>query len=363
MKDSGRLAGVAGLVGACACLLGTGCERAQPAASETMRWMGRGGGFGQWGCGGPYLYAGSSDPRILEAWEWNGGTLQRAGELSLGDDSLNPAVATAGWCIRTWFDTKGQQPAEIRASNLKDLTTSRSWVLPLGWDCILAQPSGDGTCVAVVLLEGFESPGWDWERRGVKLGLAGEDPPEIRWVATLTSTDPPLAGNIRTALPSDDGVLIAIAPWNYGVAVVDTKTGQKLWERMPGSNAVQYAAFSPDAKTVYAGGTEGIVYAMDTLTGNVIGKWYASESGREEPGHRIECLAVSPDGRWVAAGTGPEGLVFVGSTATNKMVKTLRHGGSTVLLVHFSPDSSALASFVPGTLKIWKVSQWDDKKP
>ncbi len=228
---------------------------------------------------------------------------------------------------------------------------------------MLTQPSANGKHVAVALLEAFESPGFDLARQGVKLGLIGEDAAEIRWVATLTSTDAGSAIGIRTAIASDDGAFIAVAAWNYGVAVVDTQTGEKLWEHMPGANAVKYAAFSPDAKTVYAGGTEGIIYAMDTLTGNVLGKWYASESGREQDGNPIQCLAVSPDGRWVAAGTGPAGLVFVGSTATNKMVRVLRHGGSTVLLVHFSPDSSALASFVPGTLKIWKVAQWDDRKP
>ena len=102
---------------------------------------------------------------------------------------------------------------------------------------------------------------------------------------------------------------------------------------------------------------------MDVKTGNVVSRWYASASGQEEYGHRISCMAVSPDGRWVAAGTGPEGLVFVGSTATNKCVKILNHGMGTILLVHFSPDSKALATFVPGTLKVWNVTQWDKTPP
>jgi hypothetical protein len=98
---------------------------------------------------------------------------------------------------------------------------------------------------------------------------------------------------------------------------------------------------------------------MGALTGKTLGCRSATESGAEEYGHRISCLAASADGRWVAAGTGPEGLTFVGSAAESRLVAVLEHGGRTVELVHFSPDSKALASFVPGTLKIWNVAQWD----
>jgi WD40 repeat protein len=157
---------------------------------------------------------------------------------------------------------------------------------------------------------------------------------------------------------------VAVAAWDAegGVTMIEVATKQKLWSRRPGSNVISYLAFSPDSRVVYGGGTEGAVYAMDVKTGNRLSRWYASASGKEEYGHRISSLAVSPDGRWIAAGTGPEGLVFVGSTATNKCVKILKHLDGilgSVAVVQFSPNSQALATFVPGTLRVWNVTQWD----
>ena len=90
----------------------------------------------------------------------------------------------------------------------------------------------------------------------------------------------------------------------------------------------------------------------------IVNSWYATGSGRSEYGHRISALAVSPDGLWIAAGTGPEGLVFIVSSRNGKLVKILNHGLSTVELVSFSPDSKALATFVPGTLKMWRIDKW-----
>lgn len=58
---------------------------------------------------------------------------------------------------------------------------------------------------------------------------------------------------------------------------------------------------------------------------------------------------------WACAGRQPV------STGESSLVASLNHGRATVLLVAFSPDSSAIATFVPGTLKVWNVSRWDKK--
>jgi WD40 repeat protein len=218
--------------------------------------------------------------------------------------------------------------------------------------------------VSVCLKDDFTThpPGYDYDHPRLQVGLIGPGATDVTWGTTLVGNE--VGGQYpETAPPSDDGAYVAVGGWARGVALVDVAARRELWTKVPGSNSVQYVAFSPDSRIVYAGGTEAAVYAMDVKTGNVLSKWYASKSGAEEYGHSITCLAVSPDGRWVAAATGPEGLVFIGSTATNKCVKILNHGMGTVFLVHFSPDSKALATFVPGTLKIWNVSQWDKTPP
>ena len=116
--------------------------------------------------------------------------------------------------------------------------------------------------------------------------------------------------------------------------------------------AAYYVTFSADSQVVYSGGGEGCVYGLDVRTGKEVSRWFATTSGKSEYGHRISDIAASPDGKYVAAGTGPEGLIWVFSTVDGKVLKVLNHGGSTVALVHFSPDSKALASFVPGSLKV-----------
>jgi len=114
-------------------------------------------------------------------------------------------------------------------------------------------------------------------------------------------------------------------------------------------------AFAPDGKLVYAGGTEGCVHVMEAATGRVRDHWFATPTGKEEYGHRISTVNVSPDGRFAAAGTGPEGLVFLFSTAKGDLLRVLPHGGSTILAASFSPDSSRLATLAAGRLKIWRI--------
>jgi WD40 repeat protein len=146
--------------------------------------------------------------------------------------------------------------------------------------------------------------------------------------------------------------------------MIDVQAQKCLWIKKPWREAgLYYAAFSPDSKSVYAGGTSSAVWAFDVRSGKKLSHWYANDSGREQYGHRISCLAVSPDGKWVAAGAGIEGNVYIGSTAESRKVATLKHGGSTLLLVQFAPDSKAIASVAAGKLKIWHTSQWESAQP
>jgi WD40 repeat protein len=165
---------------------------------------------------------------------------------------------------------------------------------------------------------------------------------------------------IRTVVPSDDGRYIAVAGWDTRVAILDVAQKKVLWVGKSEDEAyAAYVAFAPDNKLVYAGGTEGAVYGMEVKTGKIVSKWFASETGKEEYGHRISTISVSPDGRFVAAGTGPEGKVFVFSTKKGKLVKLLDHGGSTILITSFSPDSKRLGSVAAGRIKIWRMPEDD----
>lgn len=328
-------------------------------SATTLTWVGRDGGFSAWGCAGSYVYGKSVKPAVLDVFVWSGETLKKRNEVAL------PACVAVSWTEKgdCLFNPLGKSRSSETIVLLKaggNATTSR-WPVPGGWDCLQTQPSENGRYVGACLSEDPGEPAADyaWDVDRAMIGLLTPDEEDIQWVRLQGRKGQAISGDIRSVRPSNDGKYVAVGGWDCGVAMIDVAAQSVLWSRRPPrETCAYYVAFAPDASVVYAGGTDGIVYVMDVRTGNVLGQWCASPSGKAEYGHRISSLAVSPDGRWVAAGTGPEGLLFVGSATLHKVVAVLDHGGSTVLLVHFSPDSSALASFVPGTLKVWKVSQW-----
>jgi hypothetical protein len=340
-----------------------------------LQWLGRGSGFMEWGCGGEYIYGVSVKPRVLSVWKWNGDRLTRYEDVFLtGEDRVevvsgkryalpppdqwHPVWIAGDRCVYTGSSTSGA-PAHVVVTDKDTRAIQREWPLAEGWHCPIIQASATGQFVALCCREDSGAPGRDWDHPRVQVGLIGPEAKEINWVTTLVGRRSGCDITVRSVVPSNDGTYVAVAGWDNALAMIDVAARETLWIEKPGGRDPLYAVFSPDSQVAYVGGAEGAVYAVNVQTGKPCSRWYATLSGQEEYGHRISCLAVSPDGRWVAAGTGPEGLVFVGSTAANKLVTVLNHGGSTVLLVHFSPDSKALASFVPGTIKIWNVARWD----
>ena len=163
-------------------------------------------------------------------------------------------------------------------------------------------------------------------------------------------------GELRTVVPSNDGKYVALGGLDNKLNIVDTETKKTLWAIYPkGAISMVYCAFSPDSQLVFGGGGGGCLYGFDVKTGEMKYQFWASLSGKSEYGHRISSIAVSPDGKYVAAGTGPEGLVFVYSIEENKLIGIYDHGMTTILVVAFSPDSRYIASFAGGLIKTWQI--------
>jgi serine/threonine protein kinase len=77
---------------------------------------------------------------------------------------------------------------------------------------------------------------------------------------------------------------------------------------------------------------------------------------RRFTGHtdRVNCVAVSPDGRWVLSG-GKDRTVRLWETATGTEVRCLTAGMAEVRSVAFSPDGRHLLSAAGATLRLWDV--------
>ena len=146
-----------------------------------------------------------------------------------------------------------------------------------------------------------------------------------------------------------------------------------LWEKTV--ETIGYcngAAFSPDGKVLYVGGGDREVYGFDAATGDLVSRFATGEKKTVRyaqypeltidyhTGREIFEIATSPDGRLVAAGTAPEGKVYVWDARTGKEVVVLDTGLHTIRGLAFSPDSSLL---VTGGVKYGLVRVWAMPKP
>ena len=218
----------------------------------------------------------------------------------------------------------------------------------------------------------------------VRFGLVGPDGKTFTWAVSIDKIPGDSAqAMIRRLVPSDNGVHIGVAGWKNGVLMIDVAKKKVSWaassEHSPGTECppkqkmpwkgvpldevnTTDLAFTPDSKLIYAGGATGCVYGIKVDTGEVVSKWWATHTSKEEYGYRISTISVSPDGRFVAAGTGPTGDVYVFSTKDGSR-RILNHGGSTILITSFSPDSKRLATFAAGKIKIWKLPEETKESP
>jgi len=320
--------------------------------TQKTEWRGQGGGFAEWGQTKDGFFGTSVRPFVLETWKWDGPVPRKAAAFAL-PPAANITVLPDGRYMA--HVSSGGDSWPFVVASLGSNEVLKKWQRPEGWQYRHVGISRNGRFAAVTLNDSDANP--QQEHGDVPprhtIGLVKIAELQIDWVAELTGR----GGNtVRQIAVSDNGEYIAVGGWRNGIALVSTSLKQVLWNKMPpGEISTGYVVFSSDGSRLYAGGSAGCVFAFETRTGNVTGQWYASRTGRSEYGHRISCLAISPDDALVAAGTGPEGEVYVFNTVSNQKPQLLNHGLTTVLIVSFSPDSNYLASVAGGIIKIWGV--------
>jgi len=131
--------------------------------------------------------------------------------------------------------------------------------------------------------------------------------------------------------------------------VWDAQTGEVLLSLDNPHSYLGALTWSADGKQI-AGGGDGFISIWDSQTGQEIQQFTANIQSE-----RIQSLAWSSDGHWLASGTS-SGRIVLWDMVTNQPVASLEGHADLVNKLIWSDDSSLLASSSSdGTVLIWKL--------
>jgi hypothetical protein len=329
-----------------------------------------------------YMWAKAANPENFQVWQWSENTIIKRHEVNLSEKTYSLLILPHD----KWLS---HDQAGFCTGDLNSKKIIHRWPAPKELAVSLRQASRNGKYYAINANKKKDD---HWDCDSLCFGLISPDDKTFQWVADLT---PEYGDNsysvIAKVIPSDDGKFIGVVGWNCGFAMIDVSNKKVLWtasrnhepsvwnannkNKVPWKQipldtvSPQDIAFTPDGKMAYAGGAiscdtggaAGCIWGIKVETGEIVNKWGTSAPKREEYCRDITTVSVSPDGRFVAAGSVPTGLVFLYSTKDGKR-RIIKHSESgTIDFVSFSPDSKRLATYAgyppPCEIKIWKLPE------
>jgi len=152
-----------------------------------------------------------------------------------------------------------------------------------------------------------------------------------------------LAGQVRGVAWSADGQWLAVAAGAPGgpatIELLDTRTGQSRSTLAGPKDEILSLALSPDGKLLAAGAADNAVYVWSLESKQLV-------TTLKEHGDWVLGVALSPDGKFLAT-AGADRTVRLWDRATWKS-EALFTQGEAVQGVAFSPDASALALALGG---------------
>lgn len=190
---------------------------------------------------------------------------------------------------------------------------------------------------------------------GTRLADAWVEIPGRVWDFSL---DPPRAvelserpGEYRVQAFSPDGRLLAIGDLGGALRVFDSRTGQRLQAFIAHPGCVRSLGFTGDGGGVWTCGEGDLrLWALDPSAGVVI---------REVAGEYLHTVAVSPDGRWLLAG-GTAGVIRRGTTGGTELVSHEFGNQATICCVAISRDGRHVAAGTyASTAYVWGTDQLD----
>jgi WD40 repeat protein/predicted Ser/Thr protein kinase len=314
----------------------------------------------------------------------------------LSFDPRRPRLAVAGWYHTSVWDLA--RPAE-RPQNLG---------APYGTTDVHFRPDGEvlATCIDatghVRLWDLQPDPRidhWPGEGRAISgLAVARGAP----WVVTSSATriakwqagtPAPVftvdaRGPVTSIAASANGRWLVTAGQPASAAIFDARDGRRLAD-LPDARPARAMAVSADGRRIYAGESDGTLSVWDWVDGVARGPRRTSSADREvltlavrrgdvivahrnrrvvlrdggsgreirrlQPSSAAFSLAVSPDGRFLAAGTWV-GSIVIWDLESGRQVRELKGQARGVIGLDFSPDGRLLVSAsLGGPMWVWDV--------
>ena len=231
---------------------------------------------------------------------------------------------------------------------IQDLTKEESdkLGLPQGRGVRVVNPVEGGPAAAAGLVPG-----------DILLSIDGGDVTSVKsFIETIQARPPGAQVQLRLSRGGKEQTLTA----TLGTRLQTAEEGvpQLMLDTGGHMALIRGLAFTPDGKQLVSASDDKVVRVWDWQAGKTV-RTIRGQVGPGEEG-KIIAMALSPDGRWLAAGGQMQGnVVRLYDFPTGKLVALLRGHKNSVLRLAFSPDNKHLISgSFDGTAILWDVESY-----
>jgi RNA polymerase sigma factor (sigma-70 family) len=272
-------------------------------------------------------------------------------ELALSPGGKQLAVRAFGGTIRLWDTATGR---EVRTLGKK------------------ADPPAAGAgAVAVAGVPFVPGPSMSFSPDGKTLAFAGPDPEDPKSGAVVkiwdTATgrklrriaDPDAAALVAVPRFAPDGKALAWAKSDGTIRVIELATGKEFHVlKCPGEKPRGFLmmnfAFSPDSKTLVAQSPlDSELLVWDTATGKELRRFRRPANRFGLAGATSGLLAVSPDGRLLAVGSGDHAVHLLDAATGKELGGTAGHRSAVVSVRHAPDGKTVTTTSEDGTIRGW----------
>lgn len=285
-----------------------------------------------------------SPNREIYVWDWR--DLSARPQVSF----INAQKAVAMNSGRLLWVPSGTDK-ELVISNIEGAKELKRLFLGPDSGCLGLQASSNGRYAVAALMVGGSA-------KRIQLDIIDPELGFIRPVETKTLEDGLKLNDI--AISNDGSFVAAVGGSNNGWLLVvggDNKRGQ--WEHyIADCNELNEVCFSPDGKAIYASESGRRVYIFDVANRGLVKqlqmKRYKTPANYPQS---ISCIAVSPDGRLLAAASLPKSKLWVWDAESGEKIAAIETGFFSTSSISFSPDSSLLAGadLTDRPIKVWRI--------